>query len=129
MKKRYPAYFAKHNSKRGKQTILLMIPKGVGWHYITLKKLPALLRRITSKHIGDYYCLNSLYLFRTKYKLESHIKVLEKIKGFCNVVIRFEHNKVLESIQYCKSDETAFIIYADLESLVGKIDECKINPV
>ena len=70
MKKRYPAYVEKHNSKRGKQTILLMIPKGVGWHYIALKKLPALLRRITSKHIGDYYCLNSLHLFRTKYKLE-----------------------------------------------------------
>ena len=52
--------------------ILLMIPNKEGWHYIAVKKLTALLKRITLKHTGDDYCLNCLYLFRTKSKLESH---------------------------------------------------------
>ena len=29
-----------------------------GWHYLAVRKLPTLLRGITSKHHGDFYCLN-----------------------------------------------------------------------
>ena len=39
-----------------------------------------------------------------------------------------EHNKTLESNQYQKSDTAPFIIYADLECIIEKIDECKNNP-
>ena len=38
------------------------------------KKLSALLRGITSKHHGDFYCLNYLHSFRTENKLKSHEK-------------------------------------------------------
>ena len=38
----------------------------------------------------------------------------------------FEDTKILEFNQYQKSDK--FIIYADLESLIEKIEECKNNP-
>ena len=61
--------------------------------------LVALLRRITSKHNGDYYCLNCLHSFRTKNKLESHIKVYEN-KDFCNVVMPSENTKTLKFNQY-----------------------------
>ena len=33
----YPAYASKSNSNRKKQAILLMIPNGKGWHYLTVK--------------------------------------------------------------------------------------------
>ena len=36
--------------------------------------------------------------------------------------------KILEFNQCKKSDKAPFIIYADLECLVGKIDGCKTNP-
>ena len=36
--------------------------------------LSILLKRITSKHHGDFYCLNSLHSFRTENKLNSHEK-------------------------------------------------------
>ena len=52
-----------------------MIPKGQGYHYLPLKNLFTLLRRITSKYDDDFYCLNPLYLFRTGNKLESHKKI------------------------------------------------------
>ena len=62
----YFIYVSKHNSNRQKQITALMTPNKVGWHYLAVKKLSALLRRITSKDSGNFYCLNYLYSFRTE---------------------------------------------------------------
>ena len=41
-----------------------------GSHYLAvIKKLSALLTGITSKHDGDFYCLNCLHSFRTENNL------------------------------------------------------------
>ena len=45
-------------------------------------------------------------------------------KDFYNVVIPSEETKKLEFNQYQKSDKAPFIIYADLQCLIEKIDEC-----
>ena len=45
-----------------------------GWHYLTEKKLSALLHEITSKRKGGFYCLNCLPSFRTENKLKYHKK-------------------------------------------------------
>ena len=39
-----------------------------------------------------------------------------------------EDTKILEFNQYRKSDKAPLIIYADVECLIEKIDECKNNP-
>ena len=52
-----------------KKVIIVMIPNGEKWHYLDVKKLSALLRGITSKTNGDFYCLNCLHSFRTKRNL------------------------------------------------------------
>ena len=44
-----------------------------------------------------------------------------------NVVITFEETKI-EFNQCLKSDKAPFIIYADLESLIEKINRYKKNP-
>ena len=51
------------------------------WHYLAVKKLSALFLRITSKHNGDFYCLNCLHSLRTEKKLNL-IKKYIKIKIF-----------------------------------------------
>ena len=50
-----------------------------GWLYLAVKKLPALLHGITSKHKGDFYCLNCFHSFRTKINLNL-MKKYVKIK-------------------------------------------------
>ena len=40
----------------------------------------------------------------------------------------FDVTKILELNQYQKSGEALFIIYADLECIIKKIDGCKNNP-
>ena len=51
-----------------------------------------------------------------------------KNKDFCGVEMPSERNKVLKFNQYMKSDKMPYIIYADLESFIEKIDECANNP-
>ena len=54
--------------------ILLMIANGEKWHYLTVKNLAGLLRRITSAHKEDFYCLNCFHSYKTRNKLEAHKK-------------------------------------------------------
>ena len=65
----YPAYVSKHNSNREK-----------------LVGFSALLKGITPKHKGYFYCLNYLHFFRTKNKLESRKRVCQN-RDFYNVFL------------------------------------------
>ena len=94
---------------------------------MTLSCSKKLLREITSKHQGDFYCLNCLHFFRTENKLKSHEKVC-KTKDFCGIVMPSEKDNILEFNQYMKSDKMPYIIYGDIESLIKKIDGCANNP-
>ena len=40
----------------------------------------------------------------------------------------FEDTKIMEFNQYQKSEKVPFIIYADIERIIEKIDGCKNNP-
>ena len=82
----YPAYVSKHNSNHEKQVIFLMIPHGDGWHYLAVKNLSPLLRERTSKHHGDFYCLDCVQFFATENKRESQKKNVYENKHFthCN---------------------------------------------
>ena len=73
------------------------------WHYLAVKRLSALLHGISSKHNGNFYCLNCLDSFRTENKLKSHEKVC-KNKDFCGIVLPTEKGTILEFNQYMKSD-------------------------
>ena len=70
------------------------IPEVEGGHYLAVKKLCALLKRITSKHDGGFYCFNCLHFFRTKNKLEKHKKVCEN--NFCKVKMPSENTNILQ---------------------------------
>ena len=104
-----------------------MIPNVERLHYLALKKLLALLRGITSKHYADFYYFYCLHSFRTKNKLESHKNVCEN-KDFCNVIMPSEDAKISEYNRCKKSHKVPFIIHADLECIIEKINVCKNNP-
>ena len=51
------------------------------------KILSALLKGITSKHDGNFYCLNSLHSFSTEKKLKYHEKVCKnRLLQICNAI-------------------------------------------
>ena len=90
------------------------------------KKSICIIKRNIFIHFGNFYCLNCLNSFRTKNKLELHKRVCED-KDFCSVIMPPEDTKILEFNQHQKSDKAPFIIYADLECIIEKIDGCKNN--
>ena len=103
-----------------------MIPNRERWHYLAVKKSSLLLKRITSKHHGDFYCLICLHYFAKENKRESHKKVW-KNKDFRNVATPSKDTKILEVNQYQKWNNAPFVIYADLECLIENIDGFKNN--
>ena len=71
--------------------------------------------------------MNCLHSFATENKLQSDKRVCEN-RNFCNIIMPSEDTKILELNQYQKSNKAPFIIYADRECIIEKIDRCKNNP-
>ena len=121
------AYKSKNNLTCNKQVILLMITDSEKWHYLTVKNLPGLLRRITSTHKEDFYCLNCFHSYRTRNKLGSHKKICEN-HDYCNVEMPTKSNNMIKYNQGEKSIKLPFVIYTDLECLLEKLSMCQNNP-
>ena len=104
-----------------------MISNGENWHYLIVKNLSGLLRGITSNRKEDFYCLSCFCAYSTKNKLEEHKKICENNKH-CNVEMPTKDNNTIKYNQGEKSIKLQFIIYADLEGLLEKINTCQNNP-
>ena len=97
------------------------------WHYLAVKSISGLLRRTTSNHNGNFYCLNCLHSCTTEKKLRKH-EIICTDPDFCHLKMPDEDNKILKYIPGEKSLKVPFIIYADLECLLQKINTCSNNP-
>ena len=104
-----------------------MITDGEKRHYLAVKRLSALLRRITSNHNGEFYCLNCFHSFGTQNKLKKHMKVCEN-HDYCYMEMPREDNKILKYNHGEKFVKVPFIIYADLEYLIEKMSTCHNDP-
>ena len=104
-----------------------MITDGENWHYLAVKILSTLFREITSKHEGDFYCLNCFCSYSTENKLKKHKNVCED-HDYCFVEMPKEDNKILKYNHGEKSMKVPFIIYSDLEPLREKTDTCHNDP-
>ena len=82
------------------------------------KKLAALLWEKTSKHHGDFNCLNCFHSIATKNKRDSHKKI----------IMPSEDTKILQFNPYQKSDKATFVFYPYLTYSIEKIDGCKNSP-
>ena len=61
-----------------------MITDGEKWHYLTVRRLSILLKGITSRHDGDFYCLNCFDSYASNKSLGKHMKVCEN-KDYCYI--------------------------------------------
>ena len=112
------AYESKYNIKRKNQVILLMITDGKKWHYLSVKKLSAL---ITSNN------KNYFHSYSTKNKLEKHEKVCNDL-DYCYVEMPEKNNQILKYNHGEKLMKSLFIIHANLECLLKKMHSCQNNP-
>ena len=92
-----------------------------------MKSISGLLRGTTSNHNGDFYCLKFFHSYTTEIKLRKHERIC-KNHDFCYLKMSDEDIKILTYIPGKKSLKVPFIIYADLECLLQKINTCSNNP-
>ena len=104
-----------------------MIKDGNKWHYLSVKRLPKLLRGIMSKNNSNYYYVNCLHSSGAANKLKSH-EGLCKDHDYCQVKLPEAHNNILKFNHEQKSLRIPFFTYADTESLLEKISTCDNNP-
>ena len=97
------------------------------WHYPAVKQLFALLRRIKRNNNGDFYCLNCFCSYTTENELKKHKNVC-KNHDYCYVEMPEEDNKTLKYNHREKSMKVSFTIYADVESLLEKVNTFHNNP-
>ena len=62
------------------------------WHYLAVKRISVLLRGITSRHNGDFYCLNCFHSYTTENKLRKHEKICTD-HDFCFFKMPDDDNK------------------------------------
>ena len=96
-------------------------------HYLAVKCLPALFRGITSTNNEDFYCLNCFHSYRTLNKLKKHERVCNN-HDYCRIDMPKENEKI-KYLPGEKSLKAPFIVYADLECILEKIQYCQNNPI
>ena len=65
-----------------------MITDGKRLHYHTVKNLSALLKGISSNHVGNFYCLNCFHWYRAKVKfkgLKEYVVIMLTIMQKCQI--------------------------------------------
>ena len=117
----------KHNLKHENQLILLMITDGKKRCCPAVKKLSALFNGITSNHKGEFYCLNCFYSNSTGNKFKKNKTQCKNHYCYCYVEMPKEDDKILKYNHGEKPMKVPFIIYADLDSLLEKINTCHNN--
>ena len=80
-----------------------------------------------SNHVRDFYCFNCFHSYTTKKRLKKYERIC-KDHDYCHVKMPDEDNKILKYNPGEKSLKVPFIIYADLECLLEKVDTCQNNP-
>ena len=95
-------------------------------HYLAVKSLSALLKGISSCNNGYFYCLNCFHSCRTLKKLKKHEPVCNN-HDYCLVYMPKEHEKI-KYLHGERSLKPPFIIYADLECLLKKVQSCQNDP-
>ena len=92
------AYKTKYNLRLENRLILLIITNGKKWHYLAVKSLSALLRRITSNNNGNFYCINCLHSFRTENNLDYSYVEMPKED---NKIFKKPWRKIYASYIFC----------------------------
>ncbi|XP_055371981.1 uncharacterized protein LOC129605966 [Condylostylus longicornis] len=103
---------------------LLLIEKEERFHYVWIKNISKLLVNKITKHKGRIYmCSGCLLHFNSQ-------SILEKHKHECNKIVTrlpTKESEILKFKNYYQQLDVPFVIYADSECILEKIQGCQQN--
>ena len=97
------------------------------WHYLAVKKLPRLIRGISSNRVGYNYCLGCFHSYRTANKLKKHERLCNNHE-FCEIEMPTERDKILKYSHGEKLLRVPVAYYSDIKCLINQIDTWHNNP-
>ena len=96
-----------------------MIGDGKKYHYLAVTSLSALLKKVSSNHKKDFYCLNCFNSYTTKSKLKEHEEICNNCNSCCIEMPEWV-NKIIKHNPGEKSLKAPFLFFLDLECLFKK---------
>ena len=121
----YPIYISKHRSPR--HVDLLLISQGANQHYCLITNLNRFLCHQTKNGDQRFYCCHCLHGFKTAHSLAEH-KPYCQAHGPQKIKMPTDKDKWLKFKNYEKQLSSPFVIYADFECLLPKVQSCNPNP-
>ena len=130
------AYKSEYNNDCKSQLILLLINDNEKRHYLALKNenrsdgekycncpvasLKRLLRAMTSKHHGHFYCLNCLYcLYSAKDRFIKQEELCNK-HNYCHIEMPKKYNNILKCNDGKESLKSPCVIELDIECILKR---------
>lgn len=105
------------------ENVIKNVKNNTNYHFAWIKNLPRLISKQVSNHNGRIFlCDRCLNHFLSKTAFEKHLTDCKLINK-CRVELPNENNKYLKFKNFRYQDVVPFVIYADLESILQKIDD------
>ena len=119
-KQAYPIYISKEKFKDHME--LLLITENENKHHVLIKDFNKFMYQQTKHKERKHFCMHCLQCLTSERILNDHEKNCIQINGTQAVKMPTKDNSILKFNNYHKQQPTPFVIYADIEALLQKVE-------
>ena len=116
----FPLYVSKEKFEDHME--LLLITDGKNKHYVLIKDFNKLMYNQTKHESRKHFCMYCLQCFSSERVLNNHKENCIQLNGTQAVKMPTKDNTILKFNNYHKQQPTPFVIYADIEALLQKVE-------
>ena len=116
----FPIYISKENFEDHME--LLLITEGKTKHYVLIKDFNKLMYNQTKHESRKHFCMYCLQCFSSERVLNNHKENCIQLNGTQAVKMPTKDNSILKFNNYHKQQPAPFVIYADFEALLQKVE-------
>ena len=124
-KQKYPIYVSKE--KYDNCMNLLLITKDENKHYVLIKDFNKFMYNQTKHKERKHFCMHCLQCFSSERVLNNHKVNCIQVNGVQAIKMPTKDNNILKFENFHKQQQVPFVIYADFESILEKVQGCKPN--
>ena len=122
-KQAYPLYISKENYTNCMN--ILLITKDKNKHYVLIQDFNKFMYNQTKHKERKHFCMYCLQCFSSEIILNNHKVNCLQVNGTQSIKMPTKDNNILKFENYYKQQKIPFVIYADFESILEKIQGCK----
>ena len=119
----FPLYISKEKFKDHME--LLLITEGTKSHYVLIKDFNKLMYNQTKHKERKHFCMYCLQCFSSERILNKHVENCIQLNGTQAVEMPTKNNSILKFDNHHKQQPVPFVIYADFEALLQKVEKGK----